>query len=63
MKSSPYLQLPLRTLDEAVEDKLLKELSLRHRKNELASRTADLQQAENVYRLGPRLTTKIGSKP
>jgi|TARA_B100002003_G_C13909819_1_gene442812 hypothetical protein len=61
--SSPYLHLPLRTFDEAVEDKMLKDLGLRHRKNQLASKKADLKQADNVFRLGPRLTTKIGSKP
>ncbi|MBC8240478.1 MAG: hypothetical protein ISR50_02980 [Alphaproteobacteria bacterium] len=60
--SSPYLHRRLRTLDEAVEDRLLKDLSLRHKKNHLASKSASLKQADNVYRLGPRLTTKIGTE-
>ena len=60
--TSPYLHLRLRTLDEALEDKVLKDLTLRYKKTQLASRRAGLKQADNVYRLGQRLTTRIGAK-
>ncbi len=60
--SSPYLHRRLRTIDEAVEDKMLRDLSLRHKKNHLASKSVNLKQVDNVYRLGPRLTTKISTE-
>jgi hypothetical protein len=59
--TSPYLELRLRSLDEAVEDKMLKDLGHRHKDIQLANKRADLK-GENVFRLGRRLTTKIGAK-
>ncbi len=60
--TSPYLQLRLRTFDEALEDKQLKDLGRRQKNIQLANERADLK-GDNVYRLGQRLTTKIGGKP
>lgn len=60
--SSPYLHLRLRTLEEAVEDRLLRDLGRRHKVNQLVNKQASLKQADNVYRLGQRLTTKFSAK-
>lgn len=61
--TSPFLQLRLRSLDEAVEDRMLRDLRKRHQKIKAANRKARLVEADNVYRLGPRFLTRIGSKP
>jgi len=60
--TSPYLQKRLRSLDEAVEDRLLKELRHRHKINDIANRRATIVQTGNVYCLGPRLVTKFGGR-
>ncbi|MFP6771315.1 MAG: hypothetical protein VCE74_03100 [Alphaproteobacteria bacterium] len=46
--TSPYLQKRLRSLDEAVEEKLLKELRHRHKANDMANRQATVVQTDNV---------------
>ncbi len=63
--TSPYLHMRLRSLDEARQDRLLKELRQRHKMNELANKKARLGRTDNtgnVYRLGPRLITKLGAE-
>ena len=60
--TSPYLQKRLRSLDEAVEEKLLKELHHRHKANDAANRQATVIQTGNVYRLGPRVVSKFGGR-
>ena len=60
--TSPYLKNRLRSHDEAVEDKVLRDLRHRHKKIALANKEAELKQAENVFRLGSRLITKFGAK-
>ncbi len=60
--TSPYLQLHLRSWDEALEEKSLKELRLRHKRNQIANGKSSVAGTENVYRLGPRLITKLGAK-
>ena len=57
---SPYLQRPLRSLSEAEDDRLFKELRNRHKTIKLANKKVELVQAENVYRFGARLLTKYG---
>ncbi|MBV40797.1 MAG: hypothetical protein CMM23_19435 [Rhodospirillaceae bacterium] len=57
---SPYLQRPLRTRTEAEEDRQFKERRNRQKSIELANLRAELGQAGNVYRFGPRLVTKFG---
>jgi hypothetical protein len=60
--TSPYLQRRLRSLDEAVEDRILKDLRRRHKINEIANRRATIVQTGNVYRFGPRVVTIFGNK-
>ncbi|MFP6748637.1 MAG: hypothetical protein VCD66_13695 [Alphaproteobacteria bacterium] len=60
--TSLYLQRRLRTLDEALEDKSLKALRLRHKINDIANKKATIVQTGNIYRFGSRLVTKFGEK-
>ena len=60
--TGPYLQRRLRSLDEAVEDRILKDLRRRHKINEIANRRATIVQTGNVYRFGPRVVTVFGNK-
>jgi len=50
--TSLYLQRRLRTLDEALEDKSLKALRLRHKINDIANKKATIVQTGNIYRFG-----------
>ncbi|MBT5882451.1 MAG: hypothetical protein HOH46_25585 [Rhodospirillaceae bacterium] len=63
---SPYLMRPLRTVDEAEEDKSFNDLRDRHKFIKIANQSADLAQAcnitGNIYRIRPRLMTKFGSQ-
>ena len=60
--TSPYLQRRLRSLDEAVEDRILKDLRRRHKINEITNKRATIVQTGNVYRFGPRVVTVFGNK-
>jgi hypothetical protein len=60
--TSPYLQKRLRSIDEGVEDKLLKELRHRYKANDMANRRARIVQTGNVYRFGPRIVSKFGGR-
>ncbi|MFP6774914.1 MAG: hypothetical protein VCE74_21675, partial [Alphaproteobacteria bacterium] len=60
--TSPYQQKRLRSLDEAVEENLLKELRHRHKANDAANRQATVIQTGNDYRLGPRVVSKFGDR-
>ncbi len=60
--TSPYLQKRLRTFEEAVEDKLLKNLRQRHKVNDLANKKATIVQTGNIYRFNRRLSTKFGAR-
>jgi hypothetical protein len=61
--TSLYLQRRLRSLDEALEDRSLTKLRLRHKINDIANKKARIVQTGNIYRFGSRLVTKFGAKP
>ncbi len=60
--TSLYLQRRLRTLDEALEDRILKDLRLRHKLNDMANKKAEIVQTGNIYRFGQRVVSKFGAK-
>jgi len=60
--TSPYLQKCLRSIDEAVEDKLFEELRHRYKANDMANHRARIVQTDNVYRFGPRIVSKFGAR-
>ena len=60
--TSPYLQQRLRSLDEAVEDRLLKDLRQLHKVNDIADKKATVVQTGNVYKFGSRIFSKFGAK-
>ena len=59
---SPYLELCLRSLDEAVEEKPSRELRLRHKINQVGTKTASVIKAKDFYCLRPRRLTKPQEK-
>ncbi len=60
--TSPYLQQRLRSLDEAEQDRLLKNLRNRHKSNEIANKKAKSVDGDNVHPLGPRLINGFGRR-
>jgi len=60
--TSPYLQKRLRSIVEAVEDKLHQELRHQYKANDMANRRARIVQTGNVFRFGPRIVSKSGGR-
>jgi LPS O-antigen subunit length determinant protein (WzzB/FepE family) len=60
--TSPYLQKRLRSIVEAVEDKLHQELRHQYKANDMANRRARIVQTGNVFRFGPRVVSKFGGR-
>ena len=60
--TSPYLQKRLRSIVEAVEDKLHQELRHQYKANDMANCRARIVQTGNVFRFGPRVVSKFGGR-